>query len=587
MNLARIGVWIDSVESERRWSAGENAFGRYGAEIYRQYGLPFRLIGNVDEIDAQIYDIVVVLGENGPTDEALASLWKFAEAGGTLVSYGGLETMRAKLGFEQGPAAPTATYALPPAHWGIDLGDASGQGARAVSVALWHGEGKQCETQGVMTERPSGKYVAPLMHIVAVGRGRVERWNVNVPDIVVRLQQGGKPVTEDGVPAPDGTANVNDDILKADDVMEMDWTLDRRRTETGMPYFFSAYADIWKEMMVAQLLHAGRRNGKALPILDLWPAGVERIVLISHDSDGNEDGHARSALALLAELGVQTTWCMLEPGYSPEIYGNVINDGHELAFHYNALAQDGGTWGGEAFAKQLAGIRSACGATITSNKNHYTRIEGWGELFCWCEANGITSDETRGPSKKGNVGFLFGTCQPFFPIAWADERNRLYDVVEVTFLSQDIEYPALSDRTIIAPLLEEAARRRGVAHFLFHQRHIHHLAEVREALRKVVREARERGFVFWTNRRLDEWVRFRRSLRLLTRGDRFEIASTAGYEGDAARVGVWIPDVAVPDEPPARNADGSVVRYGLRFAVHTVDMEDAVTNLHEDAMSGR
>ena len=125
--------------------------------------------------------------------------------------------------------------------------------------------------------------------------------------------------------------------------------------------------------------------------------------------------------------------------------------GDELGLHYNAVPVDRGSWGAEEFARQAAWFRATSGQQeITSNKNHLTRFEGWGELFRWCEENGVASDQTRGNSREGERGTLFGTCHPYFPMAWFDERNRLYDVLEISFLYGDF----LSlDTSLIAPFL--------------------------------------------------------------------------------------------------------------------------------------
>jgi hypothetical protein len=236
--------------------------------------------------------------------------------------------------------------------------------------------------------------------------------------------------------------------------------------------------------------------------------------MVSHDSDQNKDQYAEATLELLAEVGLNTTWCMLEPGYGKPIYERVKEAGHELAFHFNGLETQKGIWSEEEFARQLQWLKDAADLeSVTSNKNHYTRFEGWGELFEWCERNGIAADQTRGPSKKGNVGMLFGTSHPYFPISWANDGNRMYDVLEMSFLTQDLELSTLSDNSVIVPFLEQVKRVRGVAHFLYHQVHIHNWEAVRNSIRKLVAEARQLGFDFWTGKKVNDWERYRRSLK--------------------------------------------------------------------------
>ncbi|MFD0960906.1 hypothetical protein [Paenibacillus chungangensis] len=363
----------------------------------------------------------------------------------------------------------------------------------------------------------------------------------------------------DGIPAPDGTAAIDEGILKADDGMELDWKWDREHTETGMPYFAYPYADYWRQVLLSHLIRCAFARGLTLPLLDDWPEGTERVALISFDSDFNLDETAVTTLDVLKEIEVPSTWCMIEPGYSSSVYDRVNGEGHELALHYNALEKEEGIWGREAFERQLEWVQSATGVKrITSNKNHYTRYEGWGELFQWCESNGIAVDQTRGPTKRGNVGFLFGTCQPYFPIGWFDEENRLYDVLEVGFLTQDLNHPSLSDTTIIEPLLEQVAYVGGVAHFLFHQIHIHQLEPVREAIREVAEKAKRSGFTFWTSKQVNDWQRERRTIRILEIDDSGKAQLDAGAV--TKPITVWVPRcMASAEEAP----DASMYRLGV------------------------
>ncbi len=59
---------------------------------------------------------------------------------------------------------------------------------------------------------------------------------------------------------------------------------------------------------------------------------------------------------------------------------------------------------------------------ITTNKNHYTRWENRLDFFRWCAELGINSDQTRGPSKRGTIGFPLGGSQPTF--RWTTNGTR-------------------------------------------------------------------------------------------------------------------------------------------------------------------
>ncbi|WJH34429.1 hypothetical protein N6H14_32185 [Paenibacillus sp. CC-CFT747] len=398
-----------------------------------------------------------------------------------------------------------------------------------------------------------------------IGTGFIDRWAVDIPSTIVQLQQGAGPVTEDGAPAPDGTAELNDGFLKADDVFELDWEWDRKKTETGQPYFSTAYADLWREELIGHLLQCALGMELTVPFVDYWPEGVSYTAVLSHDSDGNLEEEAQAALELLEECRIQSTWCMLEPGYSAETYSRIREAGHELAFHYNAVEPDEGFWDESEFRRQLEWLRKAIGEEgPLTNKNHLTRIEGWGEFFRWCEGAGITCDQSRGPSKKGNSGFLYGTCHPYFPISWSDESNRLYNVLQIGFLTQDLDHGKWADSSVIVPYLEEVRKVRGAAHFVVHQYHIYRREEVRDSMRRIVAEARKRGFAFWTIGEIEEWERWRRELTIKAAPEdgRFSVMDSKGNSHwQGKKPVVWIPVSA--EEPAQGTAAGLTQRFGV------------------------
>ncbi|MER2008328.1 MAG: hypothetical protein ABS939_12840 [Psychrobacillus sp.] len=503
MRMAKVGILLDREETEKQWKKGENVFDRYLEEILDHVRLPYKKIDSIEELDS--FDLLIVACCPN-TEAAQTKILDYVENGGTVISYGELHCLKERLGFSS-HSIPAIGYA--------ELSSFLNQSTslRYLHADPWVYFGDQLEIQqfGALLE---GNGDALLQ--IKYGKGTIERWAVSIPQTIVGLQQGTAPITEDGVPAPDGSANLDEEILKADDGFMLDWDLDRTVTETGMPYFPHPYADLWREALIEHLVKCALDKNLTLPFIDYWPAGVEHVALISHDSDLNVDESAQITLDTLKEEGVQSTWCMIVPGYNPSIYNQIKADGHELALHYNALESDNGIWSESAFHAQLTWLQQTVGIEqVTSNKNHYTRFEGWGEFFAWCEKYGIQADQSRGPSKRGNIGFLFGTCQPYFPIAWADEKNRMYDVLEIGFLTQDLNHNTLADATVIDPFLEGVKRVNGVAHFLFHQIHIYQQPPVREAIIQLIRMARQQGFSFWTSKQINDWERARRQVKII------------------------------------------------------------------------
>lgn len=558
MRIAKVALLLDHNHGERYWGYGLNVFEAYIAEILSHAGMPFEWLYEINELDNSRFDVAIVALVEETADTA-ELLWRFADNGGIVISYAGLNHLQTKLGCCEQPSVARG-YAILPDMDGNGRSDAAPLRflhARPWLVAVTETGRDAAQLGALYRERPDGEPAGAALLKFNVGRGCIDRWSINIPYTVVGLQQGTKPVLEDGVPAPDFSANLNEGTLKADDQSEMDWEWDRVRTESGMPYFAHPYADLWREAAIAHLLQRVVEAGLTLPFVGYWPEGVDAVALISHDSDGNEDDQAEAMLKTLRSCGVQSTWCMLEPGYSADLYAAIKAEGHELAFHYNALELDTGFWDEQEFNRQLNGLKRAADlAEVVSNKNHYTRFEGWGQLFEWCERAGVSCDQTRGPSKRGNVGFLFGTCHPYFPIAWGSDRNRLYNVLEIGFLTQDIELPGLADSSIVKPFLERVRRVEGVAHFLFHQQYAKDAA-VAGALRNVVHEARRQGFVFWTSKQINDWERARRTLKMTGMDDNGDILLTGdAAAGDAV---VWIP----VDSRKTGEAAETCVRFGV------------------------
>ncbi|MFY4774784.1 hypothetical protein [Metabacillus sp. RGM 3146] len=535
MAMAALGLLLDQKEAVRRWTEKENVFSFYLIEMLNQKGIPYEIVSSADE-NLEKYDLILC-GVLEDTERSAGMLLSYINGGGRLINFS--DSGRLAAHFNCSVEKEGTGYASMPEVFRQQVP------LRFLRASIWQdGIVKgEAEAGSLMLRSPDSQFHANAVRSFSSGSGRLIHWNVDIPYTIVALQQGTKPVTEDGIPAPDGSAAIDDDLLKADDSFELDWEIDRIPTETGMLYFAHPYADYWKEVFLKQLLNEAIKTGKSLPFVAQWPDGINQVATISHDSDGNLDAAATKTADVLRELSVQTTWCMIEPGYSGKVYEEIIKDGHELAFHYNALEKEQGIWGEHEFIRQLESLKKSSGLNdVTTNKNHYTLFEGWGELFKWCEKTGIELDQSRGPSKKGNIGFLFGTCLPYFPIDWHTGHNQLFGVLELGFLTQDLNHHALADTSVIRPFLKAVKTVGGAAHFLFHQNHICEQPLVEKALREVIWESRAEGFTFWTSKEINRWERKRRKLKIIGVSKSGKPIAENTSEADGAVIYTLIPN---------------------------------------------
>ncbi len=349
----------------------------------------------------------------------------------------------------------------------------------------------------------------------------------DLPGTLVHIQQG-IPIHQDGPPAPDGSAAIDDGILKTDDGAVLDWQQDRT-VVAGNPCFLEPIGDDWRDLLLRSVFSLCQEIGEPLPLLWYWPDDVPAVALLSHDTDGNVEALGWQELEAVERNGIHSSWCFIRSPetYPMRLYETVAEHGHEVCLHYDAhsAAYPDATFSEASFQDQMRWLRQLLPETaITSNKNHYLRWEGWTEPWRWMEAAGITVDQCKGPSKKGNCGFLFGGSHPWFPIEDPAHGSRLLDVLEINLFAQDLIVAAPPE--LAEPLISRTRARGGVAHFLFHPAHVAKPG-VADAMGHAITFARQQGMPWWTSDRIGRWERGRRQVRLSVGGGRLR-ATAAG-----------------------------------------------------------
>jgi hypothetical protein len=511
--------------------------------------------------------LLVTVGET-PFEGALQSaLTEWVKAGGAWVSIGGVCEMGAVLGVAHAPPA----YA----YWGAGacvMGEGYLIAKDGKHPAIAHLQRPLHFFGGIAMKAAGASIVAgstdahranPTHDVLfenRFGAGRTITCAVDITGTIVRMQQG-IAVTRDGVSAGDGTAPVADGVLKSGDGCTLDWIFDRQPVPGafGLQCFLEPTADLWREVILRSIFHLASVQRIPLALLWLYPRKLRAIAHMSHDSDGNEPDRARTLLGLLRQTEINSTWCIILPGYDQQLMSQIKQAGHEFATHYDAMTE-GFTWGEEQFDQQWQKLKSMFGQTPVTNKNHYLRWQGDSEFFDWCQKRGIELDQSKGPSKTGEAGFNFGSCHPYLPVTF-DER--LIDVLELPTLTQDL--CVFAPTALLDALIAGVLRVHGVLHLLFHPAHVGR-EDVCHAIVQAVARAKAEGMEWWTARQINSWERARRKMNWLAfAGDNGRISIRLRAESELSDVTML---ALMPGEAGATSGD-HFTAWGFSFLAQT------------------
>lgn len=522
------------MQSRILWQEGRDCYAGYMGNILDHLGLSHKVWSPDDWLQNLPSGVTVVLGASD--DEHWSALCTaYCERGNGLLAVGDVYGLENVLGvsasgrIREGWVRWEGEFPASDLRSSFHFFDAVRTEATDEPVESW---GSLIQRNGLVTEHPAAV-------LRALGTGCAALLPVNLMHTFCMLQQG-VPVIRDGFPAPDGTAAIDDEMLKTDDASVLDWERDREAVGTdGVPFFLHPIVDEWR-IVFAKLVHRLLKQTDT-PYVQrwFWPEGLPAVGHISHDTDGNSPRHARKLLERLKEAEIQSTWCVIMPGYEPDLNRSIVDEGHEIALHYNAMSSEiaQSHWSEEHFRYQLDRLKQQFpDRSILSNKNHYLRWEGDVQFYQWCERAGIRVEQSRGGTKQGNKGFLAGTCHPFRPIGKANEQNRLFELLSLPVLSWD---PPMGIRCTAAEahaLLDRAIEVNGVAHFLFHpQMLIKDNDEVGSMLVELATEGKNQGIQWWTSEKIWLWLQQRNQVAAeLVRtgtGMRAVISSEVAIEG--------------------------------------------------------
>jgi hypothetical protein len=512
-------VWNEA-ESEILWAEGRDDYRPYLFETLAHLGFTWTLWDTQSWSKERPQGVTILLSTENSTDWK-GLLEEYCASGNALLGMGRVEGLESLLGVRATGSLPEGWISWEE-NCPVTDGLQSSFHCFDASLLEVSTTTDNVETWGEWTARNGSPRKNPAFVLRSWETGVAALFTFDMMKTLCLLQQG-VPVVRDGPPAPDGTAAIDEGILKTDDGTVLDWVRDRNPLSEGAaPFYLHPIADEIRALLVKALALLHEKIGAMLMQTWFWPEGLSAIGHISHDTDGNKPELAERMLDRLAEANVHSSWCTIMPGYPAPIYDRIIAEGHEMAFHYNALGTEipESSWSEKDFLFQLEMLREQVpGVPMVSSKNHYLRWEGGNEFYDWCERAEIRVEQSRGGTKQGNKGFLFGTCHPLRVIGTAREKNRIRDIISLPTLAWDPPMPARCTLDEAKALLRRCEDVYGVAHFLFHPGTIEQSADgltAGEAMVSLCEYGREGEMDWWTSRQIDDWMRQRRDCQIET-----------------------------------------------------------------------
>lgn len=338
------------------------------------------------------------------------------------------------------------------------------------------------------------------------GKGEAILIAPNLGETLVRIQMGAC-VHEDGIAPSDGTAPLNDGVLRCEDGIMLDWRFDRSPDLEGLPLFQTPVTDHWREVLIRLVLQASQRAGLICPLIWHYPRHQTGAGVLTVETSSQLPDSDQACNRLLTLVGIKATWGVQHVAQTQSFYRELQKRDNEIALIYEP-ADPQELMRYSSLQMQLDHVRRFTSVrTVNAVQIQGLQWRGKLEFYEQCERVGLSIDINRGGYAPGAAGFAFGGCQPWRPLRRDGALSNLY---VLPLLGYQIG-SRLSMQTA-RDLVDQAAEVYGVAHFTVNTEFTA-LEQQADTLLKLLAHARSRGLEWTTASELIAWEESRRQLR--------------------------------------------------------------------------
>jgi hypothetical protein len=382
----------------------------------------------------------------------------------------------------------------------------------------------------------------------------------------LQLMQYGKAVECDSIGPSDGSAQLDNGILRAEDGTVLDYERDRHRVEgCDTPFFGYPHSDAVREMLIRAIVQSIDARGLSTPIFWQWPRGVRGTAMMTVDCQEFDREHVNTLHRMLAMFGAPATWMIALPGYSVDVYRAMKAWEHEVGLLY--LTEQLG-WSDEKFKMQWTALSRLSGQSgLNAARAYDGRWRGFKRFYEMCEIGGARASLSKGGRQPGTSGFLFGTSHPFVP-ARKDGSPSL-----VTEMPYSAYNPGLvTPDPVCEMLVYRTSSRYGCFHFSIPSNSIAS-PEAAGSLRRILSVCKQARLDFITPEQVHRYERGRRQLRVTQKLLEDEGTLVISSDVEMAGLAILINGSRLSAEYRGKEMIVETVeRYGCRFNMVVVDV---------------
>lgn len=366
-------------------------------------GLRYEVIEDISARDIARFHVLVLCGTDRLNHGEATSVVEWMAKGNSLICSGSAWGMENLLGLQAETVHLSSAI--------IESGKADRIWPEgATHVRFFGGAGKRNENCEVLAK--AGEFVA-------IGRRKSGRAHAIflAPHVgqTIKLMQYGKSVECDAIGPSDGSAVLDNGVLRAEDGTVLDYETDRCTTDgTKTKFFGYPHSDAIREIFIRAIVQTVDARGLSTPIFWHWPRGAQSAAMLTVDCQEFEREHVDTLRRLFSMFGTPATWMVALPGYSVDVYRAMKAWEHEVGLLY--LTDDNAGWNEEKFKVQWSALsRLSAYPNLISARAYDGRWKGWKTFYDMCEVGGARASLSKGGRQPGTSGFLFGTSHPFVP----------------------------------------------------------------------------------------------------------------------------------------------------------------------------